>query len=164
MKIFQLIVFVALLGSTCQAIALDAGTNDTALAKRLDNPIPAIIEKGAIRVRLKAIATRWAAPNWGISAPDDSEHLYVSDQNGKLWRINLADGSKLFLDLSSLLVPLGAFGSESYDERGFLGFAFHPQYTDNELVYTYTSEPATANSDFSTIPPGGSANHRSAVN
>lgn len=163
MKIFQLIVFVALLGLTCQAIALDSATNDTVLAKRLDNPIPAAIEKGAIRVRLKTIATRLAAPNWAVSAPADSEHLYVSDQNGKLWRINLADGSKLFFDLSTLLVPLGAFGSESYDERGFLGFAFHPQYASNELVYTYTSEPATTNSDFSTIPPGGSANHRSTV-
>lgn len=163
MKIFQLIVFVALLGLACQAIARDAAANDTALAKRLDNPIPAAIGKGAIRLRLKTVATRLAAPNWGVSAPGDSEYLYVSDQNGKLWRINLADGSQLFFDLSTLLVPLGAFGSESYDERGFLGFAFHPRYASNELVYTYTSEPASTNSDFSTIPPGGSANHRSAV-
>lgn len=163
MKIHQLFLFIAVLGMTCPAIALDTAANDTALAKRLDNPIPAAIEKGAVRVRLKPVATRLAAPNWAVSAPGDSEHLYVSDQNGKLWRINLADGSKLFFDLSTLLVPLGAFGSESYDERGFLGFAFHPQYASNELVYTYTSEPATANSDFSTIPPGGSANHRSAV-
>lgn len=156
-------MFVALLSLACPAIALEAGANDTALATRLDNPIPAVIGKGAIRLRLKTVATRLAAPNWGISAPGDSEYLYVSDQNGKLWRINLADGSKAFFDLSTLLVPLGAFGSESYDERGFLGFAFHPQYASNELVYTYTSEPAAANSDFSTIPPGGSANHRSAV-
>lgn len=163
MKTYQLVMFVALLSLACPAIALEAGANDTALATRLDNPIPAVIGKGAIRLRLKTVATRLAAPNWGISAPGDSEYLYVSDQNGKLWRINLADGSKAFFDLSTLLVPLGAFGSESYDERGFLGFAFHPQYASNELVYTYTSEPAAANSDFSTIPPGGSANHRSAV-
>ncbi|MBX9895250.1 MAG: PQQ-dependent sugar dehydrogenase [Nitrosomonas sp.] len=163
MKTTQLIVFVALLGLTCPAVALDTATSDAALAKRLDNPIPATIEKGTIRVRLKTIASGLAAPNWGVPAPGDSEYLYVSDQNGKLWRINLADGSKLFFDLSALLVPLGAFGSESYDERGLLGFAFHPQYADNELIYTYTSEPASASSDFSTIPPGGSANHRSVI-
>jgi glucose/arabinose dehydrogenase len=163
MKTTQLIVFVALLGLTCRAVALDTTTSDTALAKRLDNPIPATIEKGTIRVRLKTIASGLAAPNWGVPAPGDSEYLYVSDQNGKLWRINLADGSKLFFDLSALLVPLGAFGSESYDERGLLGFAFHPQYADNKLIYTYTSEPASASSDFSTIPPGGSANHRSVI-
>ena len=102
MKIFQLIVFVALLGLACQAIARDSAANDTALAKRLDNPIPAAIGKGAIRVRLKPVATRLAAPNWGVSAPGDSEHLYVSDQNGKLWRINLVDGSQSFFDLSCI--------------------------------------------------------------
>ncbi len=131
---------------------------------RLDDPIPAPVRKGSIRLRLKPVATELTAPNWGASAPGDSKHLYVSDQDGKLWRIDLTTGNKaIFLDLSNLLVPLGAFGTDTFDERGFLGFAFHPRYAGNGLLYTYTSEPAGESSDFSTIPPDSSANHRSVI-
>jgi|CXWL01.1.fsa_nt_gi hypothetical protein len=131
---------------------------------RLDDPIPAPVQKGSIRLRLKPVATELTAPNWGASAPGDSKHLYVSDQDGKLWRIDLTTGDKgIFLDLSNLLVPLGAFGTDTFDERGFLGFAFHPQYAGNGLLYTYTSEPAGEPSDFSTIPPDSNANHRSVI-
>jgi glucose/arabinose dehydrogenase len=90
--------------------------------------------------------------------------LYVGDQDGKLWRINLSDNTKaVFLDISDRLATLGAFGSGTFDERGFLGFAFHPQYAENGLIYTYTSEPVTDVSDFSTIPEGATANHRSVI-
>lgn len=132
--------------------------------QRLDDPIPAQIRKGTVRLRLKQIADGLAAPNWAVSAPGDLQHLFVSDQDGKLWRVNLSDNTKsVFLDLSSRLVPLGAFGSGTFDERGFLGFAFHPQYAENGLLYTYTSEPAGEISDFSTIPDGFTANHRSVI-
>ena len=139
-------------------------TSDEPVEQRLDNPIPETIQKGSIRLRLKQIATGLTAPNWAIAAPGDSGHLYVGDQDGKIWRINLADSDKtVFLDLSDRLVPLGAFGEGTFDERGLLGFAFHPQFAENGLVYTYTSEPADDASDFSTIPEGASANHRSVI-
>lgn len=134
------------------------------VGQQLNDPIPAPIQKGSIRLRLKQIASGLTAPNWAVSIPSDPDHLYTGDQNGKLWRINLVSGNKeVFLDLSDRLVPLGAFGSDSFDERGFLGFAFHPQYVENGLLYTYTSEPAEDSSDFSTIPAGASPNHRSVI-
>ncbi len=130
----------------------------------LTDPIPEPILKGHLRLRLKLIAQGLTAPNWAMPAPGDTDHLYVGDQNGKLWKINLLDGSKeSFLDLSQLLVPLGVFGENSFDERGFLGFAFHPQYVENSLLYTYTSEPAGEKSDFSTISSGSNPNHRSVI-
>ena len=130
----------------------------------LTDPIPEPILKGPLRLRLKLIAQGLTAPNWAMPAPGDTNHLYVGDQNGKLWKINLLDGSKeSFLDLSKLLVPLGVFGENSFDERGFLGFAFHPQYAQNSLLYTYTSEPAGEKSDFSTISSGSNPNHRSVI-
>ncbi|SFE34253.1 sorbosone dehydrogenase family protein [Nitrosomonas sp. Nm166] len=136
----------------------------SAAEKRLDDPIPAPIQKGSIRLRLKQIVSDLTAPNWAVSAPSDPEHLYVGDQDGKLWRINLTNNNKeVFLDFSDVLVPLGISGSGSFDERGFLGFAFHPQYAENGLLYTYTSEPAGDSSDFTTIPSGASPNHRSVV-
>ncbi|AKH39260.1 MULTISPECIES: PQQ-dependent sugar dehydrogenase [Nitrosomonas] len=136
----------------------------SASEQRLDDPILTPIQRGSIRLRLKQIASGLTAPNWATPAPNDPDHLYVSDQDGKLWRINLTTNDKeIFLDFSDLLVPLGVSGSNSFDERGFLGFAFHPQFVGNGLLYTYTSEPAGEKSDFSTIPPGASPNHRSVI-
>ncbi|WP_430230833.1 PQQ-dependent sugar dehydrogenase [Nitrosomonas communis] len=136
----------------------------SASEQRLDDPILTPIQRGSIRLRLKQIANGLTAPNWAMPAPNDPDHLYVSDQDGKLWRINLTTNDKeIFLDFSDLLVPLGVSGSNSFDERGFLGFAFHPQFVENGLLYTYTSEPAGEKSDFSTLPPGASPNHRSVI-
>ncbi len=170
MKFYYAILLLVFLGVITSSAAFDANSitqeNSTVLAvgQRLDDPIPAPIEKGSIRVRLKQITNNLTAPNWAVSLPNDPEHLYISDQNGKLWRTNLANGnSAIFLDLADVLVPLGVFGNDSFDERGLLGFAFHPQFAENGLLYTYTSEPSGENSDFSTIPAGSSPNHRSVV-
>lgn len=104
------------------------------------------------------------ALNWGMPAPGDNDHLYVSDQNGILWKINLLNGEKSpFLDLSSRLVPLGVFGPESFDERGFLGFAFGPDYPATGRLYTYSSESVDGSSGFSTLPPESEADHKSVI-
>ncbi len=130
----------------------------------ISNPFPDPVEQGSIRVNLRTIATGLTAPNWGTPAPGDNDHLYVSDQSGIFWKINLLNGDKSqFLDLSSRLVPLGVFGPESFDERGFLGFAFHPDYQTNGRIYTYTSEPVDGASDFSTLPTESEADHKSVI-
>lgn len=137
---------------------------DPGSGQKLENPIPETIEFGASRVRLRMAASGLTAPNWGVAAPGDKEHLYVSDQHGILWKINLISGEKsVFLDLSNRLVALGIFGENSFDERGFLGLAFHPEYASNGLLYTYTSEPAVGVSDFSTLPVSILANHKSVI-
>lgn len=170
MKSYYVMLSLIWLGIAAHATALstDPLPEETAEASsigtRLDDPIPASIQKGPVRLRLKPIVTGLTAPNWAVPIPGATEHLYVGDQDGKLWRINLANNQKeLFLSLSTQLVPLGLSGTDSYDERGFLGFTFHPQYAENGLFYTYTSEPAASGSDFSTIPAGAAANHRSAI-
>lgn len=132
---------------------------------RLDDPIPALIQKGAIRLRLKPIATGLTAPNWAVPIPGATGHLYVSDQTRKIWRINLATQEKelFFTWFNSSQVTLGAFGDNTYDERGLLGFAFHPRYVENGLFYIHDSRNPVGASDFSTIPPGATANHRSVI-
>jgi glucose/arabinose dehydrogenase len=63
------------------------------------------------------------------------------------------------LDLRSRLVPLGA-----YDERGLLGLAVHPNFAQNPLIYTYTSEPSNGPADFSTtLSAGATNNHQSVI-
>ncbi len=131
---------------------------------RIADPLPRPIRRGA-RVTLQPVAVGFDAPVAAKSAPGiDARYLYVVDQSGIMWRVDLADGSKIaFLDVTSRLVSLGVFGPGSYDERGFLGAAFHPQYATNGLVYTYTSEPVAGPADFSTMPALTTADHQAVI-
>lgn len=126
------------------------------------------IRKANVRVTLETVATGLTAPNWGTFAPVGSanQHLFVTDQDGILWAIDLASGDKkVFLNVQTRLVTLGVSGPGSFDERGLLGVAFHPEYAANGLLYTYTSEPFTSIApDFpTTLPPGIDPNHQSVV-
>lgn len=153
-----------LVAAIAASVLAVTGFTPSATAQPLEDPIPQPIRQGGIRVSLEPVATGLTAPNWGISAPGDSERLFVTDQDGILWAINLTTGvKKVFLDVSARLVPLGAFGPGTFDERGLLGLAFHPDYASNGLLYTYTSEPVSGAADFSTMPPGTTANHQSVV-
>src|SRR6185436_20117918 len=116
------------------------------------------ITKGTIAVRLKAVATGMAAPDYGISAPGDPTRLYVVEQNGLLRVIQngvLQPGS--VLNIQSRVAPPLVPGSAN-DERGFLGLAFHPVFNDPASVgyrtlYTYNSEPTGTGPTFP-VPAG----------
>lgn len=114
------------------------------------NPIPTPIPKGDVRINLQPVATGMTAPIDLRPAPGaGNSRLYITDQVGQV-RV-LENGSLLptpFMDVSSRLVPL----RPQFDERGFLGFAFHPDYNNQGTpgfgkVYTYTSEPVSATPD-----------------
>jgi glucose/arabinose dehydrogenase len=116
-------------------------------------------------ITLDTVVTGLTAPNKGVATPGDREHLYVVDQVGIAWKVNLATGGKtVFLDLSGRLVTLGFLGPDTFDERGFLGLAFHPDFRRNGLLYTYTSEPKSASPTFpSTLPSGTEPDHQNVV-
>ncbi|MGH2451209.1 MAG: PQQ-dependent sugar dehydrogenase [Candidatus Limnocylindria bacterium] len=129
-----------------------------------DDDLAQPILTGGPPVQLQPLAEGLTAPTWGTVAPGEDGRLFVSDQDGILWAVDLATGdTSVFLDVSSRLVALGAFGPGTFDERGFLGVAFHPDYAANRLLYTYTSEPVNGPADFSTMPPGTTPNHQSVV-
>lgn len=134
---------------------------------QLDDPIPEPIPASDVAVKLETVATGLTAPNWGTFAPGDPSRLFVTDQDGILWAIDLATGDKTaFLDVRERLVALGVSGPGTFDERGFLGVAFHPFYRVNGLVYTYTSEPTSGMADFPvpvTEPPATPPNHESVI-
>lgn len=133
----------------------------------LEDPIPEPIATGQLRVRLEPVAVNLTAPNYGTAVPgcnELSDRLVVTDQDGILWAVNVESGEKdVLLDVSDRLVSLGVAGPGSFDERGLLGVAFHPQFANNGLLYTYTSEPVNGSADFSTMPGGETANHQSVV-
>ena len=135
------------------------------LAEHAD-PIPEKIPVSDAEFELELVADGFTTPVLGVNAPGNNKQLFVVDQVGTITAVKL-DSSRhggvpdsfTFLDVGSagldLLVPLGAFGPGSFDERGLLGLAFHPKYRRNGLVYTYTSEPLdSATADFP-IPDTG---------
>ena len=142
-----------------------ATANTTVTSSRLSNPIPAVIQKGNVSVAFETVASGLLAPNYGTYAPGIADQLYVVDQPGQVWRINLKTRIRsLFMDVSNRLVPLGILPTFRYDERGLLGLAFHPNYAKNGLVYTYTSEPVNGPPDLpTTLPLGVAPNHQAVV-
>jgi glucose/arabinose dehydrogenase len=130
---------------------------------RLIDPIPASIPAGTVSVDFETVADGFVNPLLGIAPPGDANRLFVLDQPGQIWSVNLTNGNKsIFLDLSSRLVSLGLFGL-NYDERGLLGAAFAPDYISSGLLYTYQSEPPNTVADFSTMPAGVTADHQSVI-
>ncbi len=132
----------------------------------LADPIPDAIPTSSIAVGLTPVADGLVAPNWATAAPGLGNRLFVVDQVGTIHAVDPATGqTTVFVDLNARLVPLGVSGPETFDERGLLGLAFHPDYQTNGLLYTYTSEPAAADApaDFSTLPEGTAPDHQSVV-
>lgn len=92
------------------------------------------------RVDIQQVAGAFVSPIGLVAAPDNTGRLFVIDQAGKLWIID-SSGNQLpapFMDVSSMIVPL----NPAYDERGLLGFTFHPQFSSNRKFYIYYQLPA----------------------
>jgi len=127
----------------------------------LENPIPEPIEKGVVKIELETIATGLTAPVYLTHAGDGTDRLFVVDQPG---RILLIENGQLlstpFLDVTDRVHMPGFFGSQDvndFDERGFLGLAFHPDFADPQSpgyqkIYTYTSEMNELPANFTTEP------------
>ena len=73
-----------------------------------------------------------------VPIPGDDRRALILEQTGRVW---VLDGEELlpdpFLDLSDRIVDL----DRSYDERGLLGLAFHPDFTSNGRLFVYYSAP-----------------------
>jgi glucose/arabinose dehydrogenase len=86
---------------------------------------------------LELVADGLVAPHFLTSPPDDAR-LFVVDQTGTIHIVE--DGELLdepFLDVSDRMVVL----RETYDERGLLGLAFHPDYHENGRFFVFYSAP-----------------------
>jgi len=75
-----------------------------------------------------------------VHSNDKSHRLFVVEQRGLVF-ILFSNGTKLetpFLNITEKIVNSGT----SWDERGFLGLSFHPQYKENGRFFVYYSSPA----------------------
>jgi glucose/arabinose dehydrogenase len=123
------------------------------------------VRTGGVKIGFEKVTDGLAAPLKAVAAPGQPGRLFVVDQMGQLVSVDLASGQQaVVLDVAARLVPLGLGGPGTYDERGFLGVAFHPDYAKNGLLYTYTSEKVTAPPSLPTTLPAGTApNHQNVV-
>jgi glucose/arabinose dehydrogenase len=127
------------------------------------------IQASGTRIGLELVASGLTAPLKGTTAPGLSNHLFVVDQTGIVWAVNLTTGLKTpFLNVGptglNRLVTLGVLGPNTFDERGLLGVAFHPDFQQNGLFYTYTSEPHAGPPTFpTTLPLNVAPDHQNVV-
>lgn len=94
---------------------------------------------------LEPVANGLVAPVYLTEPDDDSGRLFVVDQIGVI-RIIDQNGALLddpFLDIRDRMTTL----RESFDERGLLGLAFHPDYATNGRFFVYYSGPLDADAD-----------------
>lgn len=129
-------------------------------------PIP----RGDIAISLLTVATGLAAPDYAISAPGDPSRLFVVEQNGLLRVIE--SGSLLAapaLDISTRVSPPLNAGNAN-DERGLLGLAFSPDFSNPgtagyQTLYTYNSELIPAGGAPTYAAPNGAVqNYMNVVN
>ena len=169
------------LSISCLGVALIAAFfSSTGLAHPVfapyDNTQFAPITRSGALISLEPVVKGLVSPLRGVAAPGDTNHLYIVDQPGKIWRVNIGPGATLpvnvstpagqipFLDVSARLVVLGLIGPGTYDERGLLGLAFHPNYRLNGLFYTFMSVPTAGPATLpSTMPPGIAPDHQSVL-
>jgi glucose/arabinose dehydrogenase len=78
----------------------------------------------------------FSSPIECVTSGDGTGRLFVAEQRGRIWVFNATASSpqrRLFLDLTSVV-------SQSGNETGLLGLAFHPQYASNgQFFVDYTS-------------------------
>jgi glucose/arabinose dehydrogenase len=89
-------------------------------------------------ITLDIVAEGLASPVAVMESPDNSERLFIVDQDGKIFiQKNGALAAQPFLDISSRLIPR----DRPQDERGLLGLAFHPDFANNGRFFVYYSGP-----------------------
>ena len=96
-------------------------------------------------IGLKRIAGGFTAPMTVADPKDGSGRLFMVDQTGyvKIFYMNGTVIDQPFLDVRDRMVNL----SPTYDERGLLSIAFHPQFASNGRVFVYYSAPLRAGVD-----------------
>lgn len=117
--------------SSPQAAVLADGKSRTKISQPLGDFVP--------NVSLKLVASDFTGPMVAVSPDDGTKRLFIVDQIGVIKILEPSGEVRLdtFLDLSGKLVQL----SPSYDERGLLGLAFHPNFRDNGRLFVYYSIP-----------------------
>ena len=97
--------------------------------------IDTLKDKG-VTISLETVVDGLTNPVAMAYPADGSKRIFIIEQVGRIYL--LAGKEKtLFLDISDEVVDL----DPEYDERGLLGMAFHPKFTENSKFYLYYNAP-----------------------
>lgn len=90
-------------------------------------------------VNARLVVDGLASPLQLLAPPDETDRRFILDQNGQIIILSADDNvnETPFLDLSDRLVAL----RDGFEERGLLGFAFHPNFAENGRFYVHYSAP-----------------------
>jgi len=111
-----------------------------AVLPSLSHGITPNIPKGDVVVELELVCSGLTSPVYATHAGDNSDRLFIVDQAGVIQILDVMNGICLpepFLDLTDKIVVL----NPSFDERGILGLAFHPNYNVNGRFFVRYSAP-----------------------
>ena len=127
----QVLLALTLVLQGCKKIQDNPGANDE---------VSSATDKQKLKeVDIKLMTDGLVSPI-GLVAVPGSKNLAIIDQIGKIWMMD-ENGNRMptpFMDVSGRITPL----NPNYDERGLLGFAFHPDYQQNGKFYLYYNRPA----------------------
>jgi glucose/arabinose dehydrogenase len=127
-------------------------------------PIPAKIPHGPAVVRLAPVVSGLTAPLTANFAPGDPNRMFVVEQAGTVKLVlNGVVQPTPFLDASSTTVPM----RPGYDERGFLGLAFDPNFNNPasagyRRLFSWTSDTTQTNPTYPLTTPG-SVDHQNVL-
>jgi len=97
-----------------------------------------VIPESELQLELETIAGGFSSPVGLTHSGDGSNRLFVVDQIGKIYLIDQGELlSEPFLDITDKIVDIDT----TYDERGLLGLAVHPDYETNGRFFIYYSSP-----------------------
>jgi len=128
------VITQAFISRSCRSLRLFTLASIVALAN-IDGPCRAA--EGAPIAQLKLIATNFVSPVVLTPYPDASRRLVVVDQIGVASIVGADGQTTPFLDLRSRMAKL----NNGFDERGFLGLAFHPRFQETKKVYALYNAP-----------------------
>jgi len=102
-------------------------------------------------ISLKKVATGFDRPVAAIFNPLDKTEYFVVEQSGMIRKV------KAGIVQPNALLDLKSVVNSSSNETGLLGFALHPKFSTNKLVfvnYTTSSRPRTVVSEFKMTAAG----------
>ena len=128
----------------------------------LVDPIQESIPMGSIAIELQTVVDGLVSP-LGVRFPDDGTgRMFVYDQVGVVHVVENDVVTGTLLDVTELREGIVVGNETIFSERGLIGFALHPDFAANGLVYTHTSEVVDGVADFPVVV-GATVDHQSVI-
>ncbi|MDB4508324.1 PQQ-dependent sugar dehydrogenase [Akkermansiaceae bacterium] len=102
------------------------------MLKTLSSSLFLICGLSAVPITLTPVTSELERPVDFTVAPGDQKHFYVTEQNGKILKLDAATGKKL-----GIVLDLTGYVSRGHNEEGLLGLAFSPSFEKDQRLYTY---------------------------